>query len=262
MITIGIDAGMETVKVVVLENKRILAHFTLPIGIRCVASVAFEAVQIAVEKAKGGRAVATGIGITGSGAEYIPEITDKFNVSLACAKGVELVSPETRTLISIGADSFFVLNCRDGIPSRIARNDLCAAGTGRYLWKVAQLLQLDLSKMGEMVEVNGEEVLTVGSICAVFAETEIISLIHSKKRPEEILAAVYNGVVSRIMPVIAKVNMKEKVAVIGGVARNTGVVKTMEKRLKTELFVPQNPEIIGALGAALLIQDRLKGMGK
>lgn len=258
MITMGIDSGMENVKVAVLEGKNLLSHVTFPIATDTVSDVVNKSMKIALEQASVHSPKILGIGITGSSAEYVPEIDNNFRLSLACAKGIEWVSPNIKTVISIGAESFLVFNCQNGKPIRVERNDVCAAGTGRYLQKVAQLLNLDPSEMGHITGDEGQDNLTVGSICAVFAETEIISLIHAKKKPQDILAGVYNGVGSRILPLISKVKLEEKVAVIGGVAKNPGVIKAIEKRLNTGVVVPQNPEIIGAVGVALLIQDRLK----
>lgn len=260
MITIGIDAGMENIRAVALDERTLLAHAAMSIETESVSDVVAECIEKVCIKSAIDRVALAGIGITGSSAEYASGFNEFFRTSAALAKGIEWVSPEIRTVIDIGSESFMVMNCANGRSRKVERNDACAAGTGRYLSKVAQILRLDIAEAGVMANVSDGGDLVIGTMCAVFAETEIISLVHAKILTEDILAGVYNGVVSRIMPLLTKINLEEKIAFTGGVAKNRGMIKTIEKRLKKEVIVPQNPDIIGAIGAGLLMQEKLRGV--
>lgn len=262
MITIGIDAGMENVRAVVLDGRNLLGYAVISIETNSVSNVVAKCIEKVCIKSAIDKTALAGIGITGGSAEYASGFNEFFRTSAALAKGVEWVSPEIRTVIDIGSESFMVMNCANGRSRKVERNDVCAAGTGRYLSKVAQILGMNIAEAGEIIGIDEQKDSVVGTVCAVFAETEIISLVHAKIPTENILLGVYNGVVSRILPLLTKIKLEEKIAFTGGVAKNKGMIQVMEKRLKKKILVPQNPDIIGAIGAGLLMQEKLKGVLK
>jgi predicted CoA-substrate-specific enzyme activase len=159
--------------------------------------------------------------------------------------------PSADTVVDIGADKCLVVKCREGRLLNIARNDRCASGTGRFLKVAAAPLGLDPQEMGNLSLIS-QRTVEITNTCAVFAESEIISLIHQKHRPEDIAKAVFRGLAGRISTLLMKVDFKPDLVIVGGVAKNPGMVNAMEEQAGFPVVVPPEPMITGALGAALL----------
>ncbi|MDD5312682.1 MAG: acyl-CoA dehydratase activase, partial [Dehalococcoidia bacterium] len=166
---------------------------------------------------------------------------------------------ETDTVVDIGADKCLVVKCQHGRPFKTARNDRCAAGTSRFLRIAAKPLGVDVREMGRLA-LRSQMEIEIDSVCAVFAESEIISLIHQKKHPEDIARAVFKGLASRIYTLLVKVGFEKSLVMVGGVARNEGLVRALEEKAGCSIMIPEEPMIAGALGAALIACE--KGMGK
>ncbi len=258
MITAGIDAGAENMKVVVLEDDRILSHSIVPQGREAVPSAARRAFTEAAEKAGIIPAQMEYIVATGIGSEYISFAHEKATESSCCARGVSRLLTSTSTVIDMGADKCLVVRCLNGRPLNTVRNDRCAAGTGRFLEVAAKPLRMDVKEMGR-VSLDSQKDVEINNTCAVFAESEIISLIHLKHRPEDIAKAVFRGLARRVYTLIIKVDFKQDLAMVGGVAKNVGMVKAMEEQAGCHILVPEEPIIVGALGAALIASERNKG---
>ena len=142
-----------------------------------------------------------------------------------------------------------------GILLTTTRNDRCASGTGRFLRIAAEPLGVDPQEMGNL-SLKSQKTVEINNTCAVFAESEIISLIHLKHRPEDIAKAVFRGLARRIFTLIMKVDFKPDLVMVGGVAKNAGMVKAMEEQAGCPVVVPEEPMIVGALGGALLAARR------
>jgi len=120
---------------------------------------------------------------------------------------------------------------------------------------VSDILRVPLEEMGELA-LSSTEVVEVDSTCAVFAESEIISLIHAKKKPQDILRGVYRGLARRLHPLLLQVDLEREVALVGGVALDSGVHRAMEELLGYQFLIPQNPLTVSALGAAIVAETR------
>jgi predicted CoA-substrate-specific enzyme activase len=134
-------------------------------------------------------------------------------------------------------------------------NDKCAAGTGRFLEVMAEKLQLGLEDMGELSKrARGEA--TISSVCTVFAESEVVSLVARDHPVEEIVRGIHRAIVGRIWGMIRSLGPKGELTMSGGVAKNRGVVAMLEELWDRPIQVPEEPQIVGALGAALIALDQ------
>ena len=194
---------------------------------------------------------------TGYGRGRVP-FADAEVTEITChARGARWVFPEIHTVIDIGGQDSKVISVDDrGQAVRFVMNDKCAAGTGRFLEVMAGALGVDLSEMGEL-SLQTKHDVEVSSMCTVFAESEVISLLAEGCDKTDIAAALYSAIARRITGMVGQLGMKERVAMTGGVAKSIGVVKALEKKLNTTLLVPEEPQIVGAWGAALIATERI-----
>lgn len=263
MITVGIDVGCEWSKVVVLHDGKLLSY--------CVSANAYgvERIPVIVERGLNKALGKAGIGLadeeyivaTGSHREVVQFAHDTAVESICIARGATLLHPSTRTVIDLGAEKCLVVRCERGRPLESARNDRCAAGSGRYLRMMAKLLSVKVEET-EQLSLQSTLDVEIESTCAVFAESEVISLLHQKYAPADIMKGVFRGLARRIYPLLLNVKFQEDVTLIGGLAKNQGIVHAIEDQTGCPILVPQEPSIVGALGAALLAAERKKALAR
>ncbi|MGM0472136.1 MAG: acyl-CoA dehydratase activase [Bacillota bacterium] len=181
------------------------------------------------------------------------EFADRNVTEITChARGAHFLFPEIAGLIDIGGQDSKVIKLDDqGQVIDFAMNDKCAAGTGKFLEVMAETLEVPLTEMGSLAQ-EAEDGIKLSSICTVFAESEVISHIHQGVSQEEIVAGLCNSVVNKVMSQAERVRLTPPLAMTGGVAKNGGVVQALERALDTQLLISDDPQIVGALGAALL----------
>jgi benzoyl-CoA reductase subunit D len=251
MISAGIDIGAKTVKVVLMQDQsRPLAKALVPAGIDTTAATrrAFEEALAGAGLAKEqvGQYVATGTGRNDC-ALARREITEVG----AAARGISHVFPSCRTVVDVGAEEGRTVRCDgNGKVIDFAFNEKCAAGAGAFAEGMARALQVPLEELGPL-SLKSCQAIQMNAQCAVFAESEVVTLIHAKTPREDIARAVLDAVASRIISMVRKVGLVKDLALIGGVALNPGFVEAMKRGLEMEVHVPDDPEYIGALGAAL-----------
>ena len=194
--------------------------------------------------------VATGYG------HVAVEFTDRQVTEISCyARGIHHLYPEVQTVIDIGGqDSKVVAVGPRGRPLDFAMNDKCAAGTGRFLEVMVRALQLELKELGPSA-LRARRAANISSTCTVFAESEVISLVAEGADREEIVAGLCRAIAQRVGAMARRVGVEPPVAFAGGVAKNVGVVRALEEALGAQLVVPEEPQIVGALGAALVARD-------
>jgi predicted CoA-substrate-specific enzyme activase len=155
-----------------------------------------------------------------------------------------------------GQDTKAIRIDEKGRVAEFEMNDKCAAGTGRFIEVMANALKVDLDKIGEL-SLNHKKDVTISSICTVFAESEVISLVSEGEELEDILYGIHRAIADRTMGLINRLGGVDKeVIMAGGVAKNMGVVRALEKAMDTGVKIPVEPQIVGALGAALLAVER------
>jgi len=184
------------------------------------------------------------------------EFAHKQITEITChARGARALFPEARTVIDIGGqDSKVIRIGPDGSVSDFVMNDKCAAGTGRFLEVMARTLEVDLDELGPLA-LKSDEDLRVSSMCTVFAESEVVSLIGDGVPEPRIAWGVCRSVADRSAGLAERVGVVEPVVMTGGVAQNVGVVAALEKRLQIKLLLPREPQLVGALGAAHLAKE-------
>jgi predicted CoA-substrate-specific enzyme activase len=254
MITAGLDIGHQSVKGIILADRQIIRHITLKLSgeVDASAKMAFERLltEARLQPSQVGRVFATGI------EREKVSIADGHRTEMLChLKGAHWLFPGARTVIDLGAEGIRVLrgdaegNLRD-----FMMNDKCAAGTGIFLETVAMMLRIPLAEMGSLSR-RGSGKLVLTSTCAVFAESEIVGEIHRGTPMEDILQAVHESVATKIAQLSRRIGLEPQLILTGGVARNSGIIEALEKNLELAIRTPENPEIVGALGAAILARN-------
>ena len=181
---------------------------------------------------------------------------DKSITEITChARGAHFLNPEVRTVIDIGGqDSKVIRLDENGAVANFVMNDKCAAGTGRFLEMMARTMEMNLDQMSEC-GLEFKEDITISSMCTVFAESEVVSLIAQNKRTDDIVHGLNKAVAAKTASLVKRVGGEEAYMMTGGVAQNKGLVKTLEERLGTSLVISEKSQLCGALGAALFATD-------
>jgi predicted CoA-substrate-specific enzyme activase len=257
MLVAGIDIGSITTEALLFDNEKGIVGYTiLQTGAdsRKTAEIALEKVLSYPGKSASdiSYTISTGCGRKRAtfAKEAITEIT-------CIAKGVNFLFPEARTIIDIGGQDTKVIRVDEkGRVIEFEMNDKCAAGTGRFIEVMAKALNVELDKIGDILLQHKKE-LAISSICTVFAESEVISLVSEGEELEDILYGIHKAIADRTMGLINRLGgVTPEVIMAGGVAKNIGVVKALEKVLGAPIKIHVEPQIIGALGAAILSLEK------
>lgn len=252
----GIDSGSATTDVVILDqDKNIVAKVILPTGAGA-SNGAQRALEQALQQAGLTEKDLTATVTTGYGRGVI-QTGDKSVTEITChAKGAHFLNPAIRSVIDIGGqDSKAIRLNENGEVVDFVMNDKCAAGTGRFLEMMARTLEMDISEMGPE-SLKWKEDIDISSMCSVFAESEVISLIALNKEKADIAHGLHKAIANKSYSLLKRVGLNETFMMTGGVAKNPGVVKAVEEKLGSKLFICKEPEIVGALGAALFGLDK------
>ncbi|MDR1571836.1 MAG: acyl-CoA dehydratase activase [Clostridiales Family XIII bacterium] len=248
----GIDSGSTSTNAVIVDaDGETVSWSVVRTGPRTLESAA-RARDEALERAGLGASSLGGIVATGYGRINIG-FADGAVTEISChAAGAHRLNPAARTILDIGGqDSKAIRVDGDGAVADFAMNDKCAAGTGRFLEMMARTLDIGLEDMGEE-SLGWKEELRISSMCAVFAESEVVSLIAQNRERADILRALNMAIASRSEALLARAGGRPPYMMTGGVARNAGVVRALEDRLGAGFWVCERPETVGALGAALI----------
>lgn len=252
----GIDVGSQTTKVVILGDGQVVGQSVI---------VSAEETEIGARKAldealkQAGLAITdlTVIVATGVGRKDVSFAT-RQKTSLSClAKGINRLAPSVRTLIDVGAETSTVIrvNEKGGVDDSIG-HDRCASGTGVFLESMAKLMQMPLPEMGRE-SLKAQKRAEVSSMCAIFAEQEVISHVHRvpPTPKSDIIAGIHGSMAVRIVGLAKRIGIKPEVALCGGVAKNVGFAKVVEEEVKQKVVIPENPQLVAALGAARIAQE-------
>jgi len=250
MITAGIDMGAKTIKVVVLRDGEIIGRAVTLAGFESRKS-AEEAYAAAVDEAGITGDEVERVVATGAGRGYAPHSGNDVSEVASDARGVHRLYPAARTVIDVGAEEGRAIRCNEkGKVVDFALNEKCAAGAGAFTEAMSRALEVDIEALGAL-SLNSKNAIPMNAQCAVFAESEVVSLLHAKTAKEDIARAVHDAIASRIVSLARKVGFEPDVVLIGGLAHNVGFVDSLQRALECEVLVPADPEYIGAYGAAL-----------
>ena len=259
MKTLGIDLGSLTTKAVILGDDGVLASSIRPSDDE-VATSAGAVIAEALDRAGLSTDDDLYIVSTGVGGKLVSRSRQSKTITTCLARGLSYLCPSARMAIDMGAESSNVIKVNErGRLNDWANHDKCAAGTGIFLQQMARLMQMPLAEMSELsFQAKGRADIT--NTCAVFAESEVISHVHREPPTpkEEIVAGIYSSVVSRIISLCKRVGIEKDVAVIGGVALNRGLVHILETELGFNVLVPETPQLVAALGAAVVARENME----
>lgn len=257
-ICVGIDSGSTSTKVVIIdEKKKMLSSSVVRTGASSIDS-ARSAFNEALDIAGISENHVDYVVSTGYGRVSIPFANLNVTEITCHGKGAYFVNNKVRTIIDIGGQDSKIIRINDmGEVIDFAMNDKCAAGTGRFLETMSRTLEIPLDKMGEVSE-GFKESIFMTSICTVFAESEVVSLIAKNKNKADIIHGLNRSVSGKIISMLDRVGRKSSYMLSGGVAKNTGVVKSIEEILGESIYIYEKPEIVGALGAALVALENAK----
>lgn len=251
----GIDAGSAATKAVIVKNKELLAYAIVNTGAN-VKNASENALNKALINSKLSRRDIAKIISTGYGRRNIDFSNGAITEITAHAKGARQLFPKARTIIDIGGQDSKVISLDDeGKITNFLMNDKCAAGTGRFLEVMARTLEVTIQQLSE-IAASAKRVATISSMCTVFAESEVVSLIAQGESREVIVAGLYEAISKRVSGMAKQVGLQSDVIFSGGVAKSVGMRMSLEKVLGLKVFSSDEPQINGALGAALLAEEQ------
>jgi predicted CoA-substrate-specific enzyme activase len=261
MYYLGIDIGSLSCDAVLIdENERILASSVVLTGAHNLQAVDRAVAQV-LEPVGLSKKALTAIVATGYGRKRVEDRLAAVTEITCHARGIRAISKDIRVLIDIGGqDSKAILLDAQGNVVDFAMNDKCAAGTGRFLEAMARTLQVEIEQLAKL-DHGATGNFTLSSVCTVFAESEVVSLIADGVELREIVSGLNRAIAARTVSLVRRIEKNAHrlpVAMSGGVAKNGGVIRALSATLGCQIFVPDKPDTIGALGAALIARERAK----
>lgn len=253
----GIDSGSTSTNAVILnQNRELIASAVIRTGAKSGES-AQRILKEILEKAGLQRSDLIKIVSTGYGRVSIP-FADENVTEISChGKGAHYLNPQIRTILDIGGQDSKAIHLNEkGDVTDFVMNDKCAAGTGRFLEMMARTLEVGIEDLG-VLSLKSTENIEISSMCSVFAESEVISLIAQNKETSDIAHGIHMAIAAKAISLMRRVGLEPGYMMTGGVAKNPGVVKVLEEQLKAPLYISGEPEIVGALGAALYGLERI-----
>jgi predicted CoA-substrate-specific enzyme activase len=255
MITVGIDVGSITTKAAVVNDGKLMSDTVMSTGYNAqdAGEKVFEKIiaELEIDATAVDRIIATGYG------RKSVAIADKAITEITChAAGAHFLNPAVRSIIDIGGqDSKAIVADANGGVQDFAMNDKCAAGTGRFLEVMARALEVDINDFGE-VSRKADTPAKISSLCTVFAESEVISLIAKGELRENIIAGIHASIAARVAAMAGRIGLSAPVMMTGGVAKNIGVVSALEAKLGHPIEVSPKTQVTGAIGAALIASSQ------
>lgn len=248
---IGIDVGSTTAKGLLIDHeKKIIARHIMLTG--AAASTAIDKILSELESQSGLQIDDIPIIGTGYGRARIENATKTVTEITCHSIGVHSLNPEIRLLIDVGGQDAKVIRIgKDGRPEDFELNDKCSAGTGRFLEVMARVLGVTMDELGPLA-LQSDNPSSISSTCTVFAESEVIGHIGAGEEPADIAAGIHESMTTKIVALSKRVKVVLPVCVTGGVALNPAFRYYLSKHLETDLWIPEEPQLTGALGAAVI----------
>ena len=256
MIVAGVDVGAATAKVVILNGESIVSYAIISTGAES-ANSARKVMDRAL--AEGGLPLSQikNIIATGYGRVIVPFANETITELSCHAKGANWLFSSVRTILDMGGQDCKAIRCDEtGRLTNFTMNDKCAAGTGRFLELMAKVMDLPLKELGGL-SLAAKDKVNINSTCAVFAKSEVAALIRQGKDKRDILAGLHNALSTKVYILLRRVGIKKDFAITGGIGKNIGVVRRVEEMVGLKALIPDEPQIVGALGAALFAQEKI-----
>ena len=257
MITAGIDIGAKNTKTVIFRYGQIIGKGKVLTGFDQVKA-AQESLEKALKNAGVSRYEIDKVGGTGSGNRSIKIADTQVNDIKAMAKAANYFFPNSRTVTDVGAEEGRAAKIdENGSVVDFALNEKCAAGAGAFIEAMGRALETPLEEMGPLA-LNSDKEILMNAQCAIFAESEVVGLIHAKTQKPDIIKAIHDAMASRIVSMIRRIGVNRDVVMIGGVGYNPGFVESMKRELKLDnIYIPDDPEYGAAVGAAIVAEEEV-----
>lgn len=252
MITAGIDCGAKNTKTVILKDGEIIGRGIVLTGFEQTQAVK-ESLITALKNADVSMDQLAHIGGTGSAAKAIKEADVTVNDMKAIAAAANFFFPSARTVADVGAEAGRAAKCDEkGAVVDFAINEKCAAGAGAFIEAMARALETPLEQMGSLA-LSSNNTIPMNAQCTIFAESEVIGLIHAKTEKRDISKAIHDAMASRVASMIRRIGVNPDIVMLGGVAYNQGFVTALKRELAVEqVYIPDQPEYGAAVGAAVV----------
>lgn len=255
MMTAGIDCGAKNTKTVVLKDGKIIGKGKVPTGFDPVTS-SETSLELALQDAGVTREDLKIIAGTGSGRDSVKAAELKLTDIRCMGKGAHHFFPKARTVADVGAEEARAVKLDpNGNPGDFAVNEKCAAGAGAFVEAMSRALEIPVEEMGPLALTSDKDI-PMNAQCAVFAESEVIGLIHAKTKKRDISKAIHEAMAGRIVSMIRRIGVNQDVIIVGGVAYNPAFVAILKRELKLEnIYIPEAPEFVTAVGAAVVAAE-------
>ena len=248
MFSIGVDSGSVATKGVLFDGEKIIKKIIIPTGWspKSTSKQVYELLSSEIDKKDIKKVVGTGYG------RGVMDFADKKVTEITChTRGIYFLNKNIRTILDVGGQDSKVINLdRDGNVFNFIMNDKCAAGTGRFLEITSNLLGSDIESIDTLAK--GYEPVNISSMCTVFAESEIVSLLAQNISTGEVAAGILKSIANKSTSMLARGEVIDEVAFTGGLAKSKELVKMIEEILGKKIFIAEDTQIIGALVAAVI----------
>ena len=261
MIVAGIDIGSRAAKAVILKDKSILSSAICDTGPESVKT----SYRVMEEALKGTVLSLDDIQYTvatGYGRVLVPYANQNISEISCHAKGVNWDFPSVRTILDMGGQDCKTINCDGGgLVTNFAMNDKCAGGTGRFLEMIAEVLNTPLEEIGDL-SLESKSTIPFNTICAVFAKSEAIVHLRKGVAKSDILAGLHEAIAVRCLNLLKRISIEKDFSITGGIAKNKGMVEKLMEKVGLQPLLCEDPQLVGALGAALFAEERSTGVIK
>jgi len=254
----GVDVGAKFVKVILMDDGNVIAKSSKLVGFEQKKSID-DAFEEALGKAGVKQEDIAYITATGSGRTAVHFKTDELTEVTAASKGATTLIPSARTVIDVGAEEGRAMHTdADGKVLDFVINERCAAGAGSFTEAMARALEIEVEEIGPL-SLKATEAVPMNAQCAVFAESEVVTLVHQKTSKENIARAIHDAIASRISSMARRLSIEQDIVLVGGMANNVGFVDSLKRELNMDVTIPEDPEYVAALGAARVASARAGG---
>lgn len=252
----GLDVGSLFIKGALMRGTELVATEVCPAG-QDATGEARRLLSRLLDRAGAQGATLDGLVATGAGRMELSEASSVANEVLAVSRGAPYFCPGLRGVMDLGGESTRIVTLDDrGEIIEYTQNEKCASGTGIFLDAMAKVMDLPLSEMGPRSLLSVADI-TINSTCVAFAESEVVSLVHNQTPRRDILRGMHRAIAARIFGMVHRVGLSEgPILATGGLALNVGVVRGLEELMGVTLVIPENPQVVPAVGAARLAAQR------
>ncbi len=261
MFVAGIDIGSRGAKGVIMEDGNILSYSLCDTGPESVKTA-----HLTMEEALKGTGLSlkdfSYIVATGYGRVLVPFANTNISEISCHARGAHWYFPSVRTILDMGGQDCKAINCdENGRVTNFIMNDKCAGGTGRFLEVIADVLQLPLEEIGSL-SLESTQDFPFSTVCAVFAKSEALALLKKGVAKSDILAGLHDAIAVRSHNLMKRISIEEDFTITGGISKNIGMVEKLKEKVGLEPVLAPDPQIIGAVGAALFARERAQTQGE